>query len=94
MSINTDILNDLVLQQIEENDKIAVQNDGLALEFVKSQTDEICKLAVRNKAWALKFVESQTEEICKLAIQQNWLSNKIVMMLCNLSKYKQRIFAN
>lgn len=32
--------------QTEEKCKLAVQQDGYALQHVKNRTDEICKLAV------------------------------------------------
>ncbi len=51
--------------------KLAVQQNGLALEYVKEQTEEICKLAVQQKGMALKYVKEQTEEICKLAVKNN-----------------------
>lgn len=50
--------------------KMAVQQNGIALQFIEKQTEEICKLAVQQNGWALQYVISQTEEICKLAIQQ------------------------
>jgi hypothetical protein len=51
--------------------KLAVQEDGCVLEYVKDQTEEICKLAVQENGWALKYVDHQTEEICKLAVQRD-----------------------
>ena len=62
--------------QNEELCKLAVQQNGLALEFVKKQfkTEELCKLAVQQNGFALEFVNKQTEEVCKLAVQQNGLA--------------------
>ena len=55
--------------------KLAVQQDGLSLVYVKiEQTEELCKLAVQRNGCALKFVKNQTEELCKLAVQQEGLS--------------------
>ena len=51
--------------------KLAVQQDGWALRYVKVQTEEICKLAVQQGGYALQYVKVQTEEICKLAVQQD-----------------------
>ena len=53
--------------------KLAVQQDGYTLQYVKPElmTDEICKLAVKKNCYALQFIEEQTDEICKLAVQQN-----------------------
>src|SRR3989339_2108397 len=51
--------------------KIAVQQNGNALKYVKKQTEEICKMAVQQNGYALQYVKEQTEEICKLAVQQN-----------------------
>ena len=53
--------------------KLAVQLEGLALQFIKPEfkTPEICELAVRECGYALRYVENQTDTICKLAVQQN-----------------------
>jgi len=51
--------------------KLAVQQHGMALQYVKKQTEEICKLAVQQNGLAIQFVKEQTEELCKLAVQQN-----------------------
>ena len=51
--------------------KLAVQQDGLALEFVNNQTPELCELAVRQNGLALQFVVNQSSELCELAVQQN-----------------------
>ena len=57
----------------EELCKLAVQQDGYLLEYVKNQTEEICKLAFHNLKilHLINLVKNQTEEICKLAVQQN-----------------------
>ena len=54
--------------------KLAVQQDGLALVFVKNQTDDICKLAVQNTGHALRYVN---------IMLQPW---KIVNKLLDLDK--------
>ena len=63
-------------EQTEEICKLAVQQNGYALKYVKiEQTEEICKLAVQKNGYSLSFVKiEQTEELCKLAVQQNGLS--------------------
>jgi hypothetical protein len=61
------IPNEMLLDELY---KLAVQQFGYALQYVKNQTEEICKLAVQKHGWALQFVKEQTEEICKLAVQQ------------------------
>ena len=57
---------------------LAVQQNGLALQYVLKQTEELCKLAVQRNGLALKFVKEQTEEICKLAVQQYGMAIKFV----------------
>ena len=57
--------------EIEKLCKLAVQQNGYVLKYIKIQTEEICKLAVQEYGLALKYVKIQTEEICKLAVQQN-----------------------
>ena len=60
-------------ENYEELCKLAVQQNGSSLEYVKEQTDEICKLAVQQSGSSLKYVkpELMNEEICKLAVRQN-----------------------
>jgi hypothetical protein len=58
------------IENYEEICKLAVQQNGNALAYVKNQTDEICKLAVKQDAYAFRYVKEQTDEICKLAVQQ------------------------
>ena len=72
MIILTNILplSEFFLQNIQLCE-LFVQQNGLALEYVKDQTEEICKLAVKQNSSAFKYVKDQTEEICKLAVQQN-----------------------
>lgn len=49
----------------------AVQQDGLALEFIKEQTPKICLAAVKEGGLALKYVKKQTPEICLAAVKEN-----------------------
>ena len=58
-------------EQTEELCKLAVQENGCSLKYVRNQTEEICKLAVQLDCIALKYVINQTEELCKLTVQQN-----------------------
>jgi len=60
-------------QELTKNNmvcKLAVQQNCLALKYVKNQTNEICKLAVQQCGYALPYVKNQTDEICILAVQQ------------------------
>jgi len=58
--------------------KLAVQEDGYALRFIKEQTEELCKLAIQQNSWALQFVKEQTEELCKLALKKHCLTLQFV----------------
>ena len=51
----------------------AVQQNGLALQFVKEQTEEICNNAVLNNPLAIQFVKNEflNQSICKYAIKKN-----------------------
>lgn len=59
----------------EELYKLAVQKDGIALQFVKTpfKTQEICLMAVKEYWWAIRYVDEifQTEEICLMALEKN-----------------------
>ena len=54
---------------------LAVQRNGLALQYVKNEfrTEKVCTLAVQQNCLALQYVPGhcQTESMCKEAIQQN-----------------------
>jgi len=54
---------------------LAVQQNGLALEFVPPEIRnfDICKIAVQQNGLALQFVPSNmiNSDICKIAVQQN-----------------------
>jgi hypothetical protein len=73
---------DLPELQNEEMCKLAVQQNGNVLEYVKPEfkTEEICRLAIKKYGCALRYVkpEFQTEEMCKLAVQQNGLALRFV----------------
>ena len=62
-----------IKNQTEEICKIAVQQNGRALEYVNNQTYEICKLAVKQNGSSLRYVflEYRTDELCKIAVQSN-----------------------
>jgi len=59
--------------------KLAVSQNGVALQYIKYQTDEICKLAVSNNSYALQDVINQTDELCKLAVTQNGYALEFVI---------------
>jgi len=50
--------------------KLAVQQHGCTIKYVKEQTSELCDLAVQDDAYSIKFVKEQTHELCKIAVQQ------------------------
>ena len=58
--------------------KIAVQQNGLALQYVSDQTDDMCKLAVQENGLALEFVNDKTFDICMIALQRNYLAIEFV----------------
>ena len=50
---------------LDDVPKSAVQNNGLALQYVKNQTDEICNLAVQENELALQYVKNPTNKKCR-----------------------------
>ena len=52
----------------------AVNQNGFALQFVRTQTEEICKVAVAQNGHALSHVwpAFKTPEVCRIAWKQNW----------------------
>lgn len=66
--------------QTEVNCFAAVQNNGMALRFIKpeNQTDDICLAAVRNHGYALLYVENQTCEIIEAAVSNNGFAAQFI----------------
>lgn len=73
-------------EQTPELCLLAVQQDGLALQYVKEQTESICLAAVKQNGWALEFVKEQNPTICILAMQYDIHT---VMYINNLGLYRQ-----
>ena len=51
--------------------KMAVQQNGLNLKYVREQTEEICEMALKQNFHALRYVINQTPKLCKSAIEEN-----------------------
>ena len=69
---NWDLWNDSTFAQH------AVQQDPMALMYVKRQTPELCMAAVQNYGRALQFVQHQTPELCLAAVQNYGLALRFV----------------
>lgn len=67
---DSDALQYVYSMQTPELCSFAVQQNGLALRFVRKRTPEICLEAVRQNGLALEYVYNQTTEMCLVAIQQ------------------------
>jgi len=64
------LIEELEMWNDKEICKSTVQQNDLALQFVKEQTEEICKLAVQQNGLELYNVKELTEEIRKFIVQQ------------------------
>jgi hypothetical protein len=58
-------------EQTNELCEIAVEKDGMALQYVTNQNDKICEIAVKQNGLALQFVKNKKYFICLEAIKQN-----------------------
>jgi hypothetical protein len=54
----------------EEVQKLAVEQNGLAIQYIKNPSDEVQKLAVRQNGLALEFLNNPSDEVQKLAVRQ------------------------
>lgn len=69
--------NPLALQYIPANFKtielctIAVEIDGMALQFVDNQSVDICIAAVSNNPKSITYAKYQTDDICSIALNKN-----------------------
>lgn len=58
--------------------EIAVEQNGLALKYVKDQIPIICEIAVKQNGLALQYVKNQTPRICEIAVNQNGMALQYV----------------
>ena len=73
------LIEELEMWNDKEICKSTVQQNGVALQYVKEQTEEICKLTVQQIGMAIQYVKEQTEEeICILEVDQNGLALNFV----------------
>lgn len=65
--------------------KIAVNQNGLALKYIKpdDQTDELCMTAIKNNYLALRYVHKQTFKICMLSLYKSDGKRSIIKMIKN-----------
>ena len=73
----------LYIEKLEQTDElclIAVQNNGLALQWIDDahQTPEICFEAIKNYGPALEWVQKQTSQLCLIAVSNEHRSIKYV----------------
>jgi hypothetical protein len=54
----------------EEEQKLAVQQNGQDIKYIDKPSEEIQKLAVQQNGQAIRFIDNPSEEIQKLAVQQ------------------------
>jgi hypothetical protein len=59
------------IDQTDELCKIAVEQNGCALQYVKNQTPEICEFAVRKDGRLLEYVKNKTPDLLKIALSSN-----------------------
>jgi hypothetical protein len=50
---------------------LAVQQDGLNLQYVENQTEEIIFAAIQQNPYAIQFVQNQTDAMGLAAVRQN-----------------------
>lgn len=73
--------NGLIIQYVKQNKKrcnLAIQQNPLALEYIKKQDEDMCLLAVSNNGLALEHVIEQTDNICMKAVENNGYSLQFV----------------
>jgi hypothetical protein len=72
----------IVLSRVKSKDKYmylsAMQNDGMALQFVDDQDEYLCSLAVRENGLALQFVLEKLRYLSEYAVQENGLALQFV----------------
>jgi hypothetical protein len=55
----------------EEIQKLAVQSNAFAIQFIHNPSEEIQKLAVQQDGYAIAYIDNPSEEVKKLAVQQD-----------------------
>jgi hypothetical protein len=74
LAANGHFLETIGHMDIDQNDelcKIAVEQNGRALQYVKNQTPEMCEFAVRQNGRVLEFVKNKTPDLLKIALSSN-----------------------
>jgi len=61
-----------------ELEKIAVTQDGFAINYVTLQTQELKLAAVTEDSWALEYVDKQTHDLCRIAVENNGMVLEMV----------------
>lgn len=60
-------------QPTEEMMLLAVQQDGLLLQYIKEPTAVVCEAALRQNPKAIRFVKEPDEAMMLAAVRQSWL---------------------
>jgi hypothetical protein len=55
----------------EEQNKLAVQENGYTIRYIKEPSVEVQKLAVEEDAYAIKYIKKPSDEVQKLAVKQD-----------------------
>jgi hypothetical protein len=62
----------------EEIQKLAVQSNAFAIQFIHNPSEEIQKLAVQQDGYAIAYIDNPSEEVKKLAVQQDGSAIKYI----------------
>jgi hypothetical protein len=61
-----------------ELEKIAIKEDGYAIQYVTLQTQELKLAAVTQNGWALEFIDKQSPDICRAAVEEYGMALSLV----------------
>lgn len=68
-----------------QNKRPAVEQNGLALEYVKHQSESICLAEVLQCGESFKYAQYQTDEVCLAAVMHSYIYVK--MLRINMKIY-------
>lgn len=66
--------------------KIAVEQNGLAIQHIPAPSEELCILACKQNGLAIQYINDPTEQMWEIAVRQNGLAIQFMDFVSNLEE--------
>lgn len=64
--------------------KLAIQQNGLAIQHIPCPSKELCLLACEKNGMAIQYIDNPTEEMWEIAVKQNGMAIQFMNFVSNL----------